>query len=181
MKNYYALPLLLCLGLLMPIAQAGEGHDHGEAPAATAGPASPRFSAVSETFELVGVVNGTHMTLYLDRFSDNSPVKGAKIELEIGGNKIAVEPHGDDEYEATVPNLPATGQLAVSATVIAGNETDLLAGELDLHSNEGASDAHAHSWQEYALWTAVAAIALGAFAWTVRRRKATHSNLGGGV
>lgn len=47
-------------------AQAGEGHDHGEAPAAAAGSALPRFSAGSELFELVGVLNGKQLTLYLD-------------------------------------------------------------------------------------------------------------------
>ena len=38
-------------------AWAGEGHDHGDAPAAMAGPALPRFTAVSELFELVGVLD----------------------------------------------------------------------------------------------------------------------------
>lgn len=180
MKNYYALPVLLWLAL--PLAtQAGEGHDHGEAPAATGGPALPRFSAVSETFELVGVINGTNVTLYLDRTDNNAPVKDAKLELEIGGNKIAVTQHGEGEYEATVSNLPKTGQLPVSATVIAGNETDLLAGELDLHTDSNSTSAHAHSWKEYALWTGIAAVALGALGWAVRRRKASNSNFGGGV
>ena len=35
-----------------------------------AGTALPRFAAVSETFELVGVLDGKQVTLYLDRFAD---------------------------------------------------------------------------------------------------------------
>ena len=41
---------------------AGEGHDHGEAPTASTGPALPRFAATSSTFELIGVLNGHDMT-----------------------------------------------------------------------------------------------------------------------
>ena len=46
---------------------AGEGHDHGEAPTASTGPALPRFAATSSTFELIGVLNGHDLTLWLER------------------------------------------------------------------------------------------------------------------
>ena len=81
------------LALSVTTAWAGEGHDHGDAPVTTGGPALPRFTAVSELFELVGVVNGKQITLYLDRFGDGSPVKDAKLELELGGVKVPVESH----------------------------------------------------------------------------------------
>ena len=80
-------------------AQAGDGHDHGDAAPAATGTALPRFAAVSETFELVGVLDGKQVTLYLDRFADNAPVRGAQIELEIAGAKFKAEAHGDDAYE----------------------------------------------------------------------------------
>ena len=86
MKSTHLLAALslavLLLGTSMS-ATAGEGHDHGDAAPAAAGTALPRFAAVSETFELVGVLDGKQVTLYLDRFADNAPVRGAKIELEI--------------------------------------------------------------------------------------------------
>ena len=88
MKSTPILAVLL-LSVAWP-AWAGEGHDHGDAPAAMVGPALPRFTAVSELFELVGVLDGTHLTLYLDRATDNSPVKDAKLELELGGVKVPV-------------------------------------------------------------------------------------------
>ena len=59
-------------------AIAGDGHDHGDAAPAATGTALPRFAAVSETFELVGVLDGKQVTLYLDRFADNAPVRGAQ-------------------------------------------------------------------------------------------------------
>ena len=52
-------------------AWAGGGHAHGDAPVAAAGSALPRFAAVSELFELVGVIDGRKLTLYLDRSLSN--------------------------------------------------------------------------------------------------------------
>ena len=151
-------------------AWAGEGHDHGEAAPAAVGQALPRFSAVSETFELVGVLSGKQISLYLDRFGDNSPVRGAQIELEIGGAKFKAEKHGDDEYEVVLPEAPKAGVLPVTATVTAGNEADLLAGELDIHDMAHADEAaHTHSWTEYAGWVAGGIAALGLLVWGGRR------------
>jgi hypothetical protein len=83
-------------------ALAGEGHDHGDAAPVATGPALPRFAAVSETFELVGVLNGKQVTLYLDRAADNSAGRGAKIELEIGARSSRRNKH-DDAYEVVLP------------------------------------------------------------------------------
>ncbi len=57
--------LLVAATFLGAPAWAGEGHDHGDAAPAAVGQALPRFSAVSETFELVGVLSGKQITLYL--------------------------------------------------------------------------------------------------------------------
>ena len=132
--------LAAVLAGVTPQALAGEGHDHGDAPAPVAGPMLPRFTAVSELFELVGVVDGKHITLYLDRFADNSPVKDATLELQLDGKAISVETHADGEFEATLPEALKPGVVSITATVIAGQDTDLLAGELDLH--EPAAETH---------------------------------------
>ena len=115
-------------------AWAGEGHDHGDAPTAMAGSALPRFTPASELFELVGVLDGTHLTLWLDHAADNSPVKDAKLELELGGIKIPVEAHGEGEFEATLAKPLAPGEFPVAATVYAGEVTYLLAGYRDIHA-----------------------------------------------
>ncbi|MBK7025272.1 MAG: hypothetical protein IPH41_17930 [Sulfuritalea sp.] len=167
--------------LVIPTALAGEGHDHGEAPAAAGGAAAPRFSAVSETFELVGILNGKQLTLYLDRFADGSPVKGAKLELDLGGTRIAVEPHEEGEFEATLAQELKPGVIAVTATVVAGEETDLLAGELDLHDEAaGVAAIQSHGWQAYGLWAIV--LVVGGFLAIVlyrRMRTARASRIGG--
>ncbi len=173
---------LVAAALVAAPAHAGEGHDHGDTAPATVGQALPRFSAVSETFELVGVLSGRQLTLYLDRFADNSPVRGAQIELEIGGTKFKAEKQGEDEYEVVLPAAPKEGVLPVTATVMAGNEADLLAGELDIHEAAHADDAaHTHSWTEYAGWGAGGLAALALLAWGGRRVVSARSVRTGGA
>lgn len=151
-------------------AWAGEGHDHGEAPATQAGATLPRFVAESDLFELVGVLDGRHLSLWLDRAADNSPVRNAKLELELGGVKVPVTAHGEGEFEATLAQPLAPGEIAVAATVMAGEETDLLAGDLDIHAEtEMAEDDHARGWREVVLWVAVAGATLAGLAWLIRR------------
>ncbi len=163
--------------LAVPLVQADDGHNHGEAPPAAAGPALPRFAAVSEVFELVGVVNGKQLALYLDRYEDNAPVNDAKIELEIGGAKVNVESH-EGAYEATLAEELKPGVVAVTATVVAGGQTDILAGELDLHEQEHAEAAQTPDWQRYVPWAAGAAAALAAAGW-VGRRASRRARVGG--
>ena len=185
MKTHLSLTAL-CLAVVLlgagAPAFAGDGHDHGDAAPVAVGVALPRFAAVSETFELVGVLSGKQITLYLDRFGDNSPVRGAQIELEIGGAKFKAEKQGEDEYEVVLPEAPKEGVLPVTATVTAGNEVDLLAGELDIHEAAHANEAvHTHSWSEYAGWGAGGLAALALLAWGGRRMVSARSVRAGGA
>lgn len=180
-RTLAALALTTCAVLFMSQALAGEGHDHGDAPVATGGPALPRFHAVSEMFELVGIVNGKQITLYLDRFADGSPVKDARLELELGGAKVPVKPHAEGEFEATLTQELKPGMLAVSATVIAGSETDLLAGELDVHDEAAAGSGEpVRDWKAYALRVGMIGAALIVVIALARRlRSARNTRLGG--
>jgi membrane fusion protein, heavy metal efflux system len=195
MANYQSILSSAALaGLLItlnPSAVAGPGHDHGDAPAGAPGTASPRFTAVSETFELVGILNDKQITLYLDRFDTNEPVKNAKIDLEFGGVKVPVQINAQGQYEATLAAAPKPGMIPVAVTITAGKENDLLAGDLDLHeatkpaAGAAGKDAHGHahdekghvhSWKEYlplagGVAAALAVLAL-VFKFFKRRRSA---------
>ncbi|HEU4459942.1 MAG TPA: hypothetical protein VFR90_12540 [Methylibium sp.] len=174
--------LLVAAFFVAPAAWAGEGHDHGDAAPAASGQALPRFSAVSETFELVGVISGKQITLYLDRFADNSPVRDAQIELEMGGAKFKAVKQGDDEYEVVLAEAPKPGVLPVTATVTAGTEADLLAGEFDLHEAAHADEAApTHSWKGYAGWAVAGIAAIVLLAWGSRRVMAARSVRAGGA
>ncbi len=174
--------LLISLATTWPgAAQAGPGHDHdhGAAASAPGGPALPRFAAVSEAFELVGVLDGKLITLYLDRAADNTPVTGAKIELEIAGTKFKAEAH-DDTYDVLLPEVPKPGVLPITATVTAGAEMDLLAGELELPEDAPAGEAaHSHAWTEYAGWAAAALAALAVLVFLGRRVAARRQGQAG--
>jgi len=171
--------LLAALWMVLMPAQAGEGHDHGEAPAAAAGPALPRFSASSELFELVGVLKGRQLTLYLDHAASNAPVKDARLELELGGRKLSPKAHGEGEFEVTLDEAPKPGVTPITATVSTASDSDLLAGELDLHEAAHAEAPHVHSGKEWALWSAGAVAALAALGLIARRLSSGRALRGG--
>lgn len=157
------LATLLCAAALsMPAAlrAAGDGHDHGPEPAA-AGAASPRVEAHSDLFELVGVVDKGEMTVYLDRYATNEPVVGARIEFEAGSIKGVAQPRPDGTYLAKFDALAKPGQLALSFTVTAGADTDILAGELSLGE---AHDPHEDAGRPWARWATYAALTLAVLA-----------------
>ncbi|MDH1054623.1 hypothetical protein [Aquipseudomonas alcaligenes] len=151
---------------------AGDGHDHGEAPAASTGSALPRFVATSATFELVGVLNGHDLTLWLDHAADNSPVEGANLELEVGGVKVEVEQHEAGEFEAELAEEPEEGEIAIKAQVVVDKRTELLSGDLDIHHEEhGDESASGASWSTYAAWGAGGLVLLSLLGWVLRRTR----------
>ena len=93
----------------------------------------PRVAAISEEFELVGVVSGGNLVVYLDRFATNEPVAGATLELESGAVKAvgtaAPEP---GTYALPLGALASPGKHALVFTVAVGNESDLLSGTLEI-------------------------------------------------
>lgn len=110
-------------------AVAHEGHDHDAPPPAAAPAGGPRFTAGTETFELVGALEGRRLVLWLDRADSNAPVVGATIEIDLGGRARVAKPDGD-VYVVELDAPPAPGTLPVAATVVAGADADVLAGEL---------------------------------------------------
>lgn len=176
-KPFFLAVLLAAVSLS---SGAGDGHDHGEAPATVASPSKPRFTATSEDFELVGVVQGTRIALYLDHAADNRPVKDAKLELELGGTNVVVQPHGEGEFEATLARELPPGEVSVTATVFAGTVTDLLAGELDIHADTHAHTTQSAAWQSYGVWSLGGLLALALLVFAVRSRMAHRpARLGG--
>ncbi|MDP2371688.1 hypothetical protein, partial [Rhodoferax sp.] len=158
------------------------GHDHGPASAPGGASALPRFSAESDDFELVGVLNGQQLTLYLDRATDNSPVKDAKLELEIGGAKVAVKARGEGEFEATLAQALKPGVVSVTASVVAGAQSDLLAGDWEIPANT-RTDANPgrQAWKTYGAWGAGGLLTLALLGWGITRARASRLNAIGGA
>lgn len=172
----HLLELLGVLALSLSIAAiAGPGHDHGEgmAPAGTSN-ALPRFAVSSEAYELVGVLDGKRLTLYLDRADTTAPVEGAKLEVEFGGTRLKLDPKGPGEFEAVLETIPSTDTVPIAATIQAGSDADLLAGELVLHAAHPASVTAGRSgWQRGVLWAAAVAMLVVLLAMFLRRARRT--------
>ncbi|MGQ3052260.1 MAG: hypothetical protein ACT6S0_10790 [Roseateles sp.] len=127
----------------------------------------PRVTASSELFELVGVAKGGLLTVYLDGFADNVPVKGARLDLEVGGAKVALKEVADGEFEGSIAQALRPGLTPVTATVTAGAEVDILAGEFDVQA-DGAVAARSPFWKESLGWALAAGAALLALGWIAR-------------
>ncbi len=159
------------LAAMAVTGMASEGHDHGEAAVTAAATSTPRFSAHSDLFELVGIVSKGQMVVYLDRYASNEPVTGARIDFEAGADKGTATPQPDGTYLIKLATLGQSGNTAFSFTVTAGSDTDLLAGDLNI------SDDHAHAdagrpWLRWLGYVLVVVVVLAGAAFLVRRQRA---------
>src|SRR5262249_3717054 len=73
-----------------------EGPNHGTAPLPTGGSFAARGESSSETFELVAVVEGLELVIYLDQFATNEPVSDATVEVETPAGPVAVQKRTGD-------------------------------------------------------------------------------------
>lgn len=102
-------------------ALAHEGHDHSAQPTISA--AAPRLESSSEEFELVGVVRGDRLVVFLDRYASNDPVTDATIEVSAQGGAVRAELQPDGTFLVKVPWLSQPGTVDLVFTVsVGGNE-----------------------------------------------------------
>src|SRR5262249_39686403 len=96
-RNVAALFLVALVSTPSFFARAHEGHDDG-LPAVGATPGVPRLATGSETYELVATLKGERLTIYLDRFEDNSPVTDANITVLVDGQPLTAGAAPDGSY-----------------------------------------------------------------------------------
>lgn len=169
-----ALVSLLSLSpLSITPALAGPGHDHGDAPAAAAGPAVPRFAVTGEHFDLAGRLKGETLVLWLDRAADNAPVTTADIHVEMGAIKTLAKPAAEGTFEVALPGIGKLDQASIAFTVSAGKEADLLTADLVVHApHPEPAGAGTHAHDDWRYWAAGGAALLVVFilAASFRRR-----------
>ena len=91
---------------------------------------------------------------------------------------------GDGEYRAELAAPLAEGSLPVTATVVAGDDSDLLAGALDWHAPTAAPSPGTGGRMRWLAGAAGALAALGAALWAWRGRRAAPqatARVGGAV
>lgn len=181
-----ALAVLTMLALWLQPALAGGDHDHdhehGDEPTtSTTVQALPRFSAMSEDFELVGVLNGQQLTLYLDHAATNEPVREASIALDIGGRVVQASPAPEGTFQATLPQALPEGSTPISATVLVGSTSDLLAGDIAIHDTDHGNEAGAHArpWRKAVAWGLGGLVIVSILALWWRKHAGHTSRVGG--
>ena len=149
--------------LLATPASAHEGHDHG-APEPAAADWAPRASARSRDFDLVAVLAGTELVLWLDRARDNAPLGEAVIEVESGPWKGVATAAADGSQRLPAGPLATPGRHALIFTVQAGEAMDLLPATLSV---PGPAPAAPDAGSGYRSWIAggLAVALLGAVGW----------------
>ena len=161
-------------------SRAGGDHDHGDNHAPSDIPTQPRFATQSELFDLVGVLEGRQLTLYLDQADTNAPIKQARIELDIDGAKLSAEEGSDGLFRVMMPSRPQAELISITATITAGDDMDLLAAELDLHDQAHAAQTHGTSRWRQMLPASIALLALLAGAILLGKRLRTALRRGNG-
>lgn len=129
---------LLCLILFLaglaasPAALPHGGEDHVDAPHPVAANLAPRFEARSEAYEVVGILDGADLVLFLDRADSNAPIAKAVIDVEAGAFKARATAGKSGEFRLPAGPLAKPGKHALTLTVETDDDSDLLAATLDI-------------------------------------------------
>jgi membrane fusion protein, heavy metal efflux system len=116
-------------------AYAHDGHDHGAPPTPISTTIAPRVDASSTLFELIGVLRDGKLTLYLDRFVTNEPVKDAEIEIETSNDAVKATPNPDGTFTLDAAFAAKGEKHDLIFTVSAGGEIDVLTGTLNVSTD----------------------------------------------
>lgn len=79
----------------------------------------------TETYELVALLNGDDLTLYLDDFATNRPVANARLSLDIAGQQVAAKASAPGVYLAHLAKPPGAAAIDITATIQGGLGDDL--------------------------------------------------------
>jgi membrane fusion protein, heavy metal efflux system len=132
MRSIAALTCIAAFLLIPSVSRAHEGHDHDDS-ARAALASSTRVTAQSELYEVVGILKGERLLIYLDRAATNEPVTDAKVRVTIGnGEAIDAEPTENGTYAVSSPRLSGTGSVEVVFAITASSGDDLLVGAMTL-------------------------------------------------
>jgi membrane fusion protein, heavy metal efflux system len=144
-----AIILLVAFAFALPFhARAHEGHiDEPAAAAAQTG--LPRLVTKSESYELVALLDGKQLTIYLDQFADNMPVTDATIDVAIEGETVAAERNADGTYAVTSNLFGRRGLVELVFDIKRPDADDLLIGKL-LLPGDSTKPSGATAWYERA-------------------------------
>lgn len=156
--------VLALFSVLLNAAMAGPGAhgpngEHIDAPSSISDKASmsPRFEVQSESYEIVGSLRKEKLSMLIDRFETNVPVRQATVQVELGQLKAEAKHHDDIgdfsiDDQAILKELWKPGAHALVISIIEDEDSDLI----DVKLTVGVEvDAHNHFEDKYAIAMAV--------------------------
>lgn len=114
----------------------------------------PVVVAESEQFEAVGRLEAEGLVWFIDRAESNAPVLNATLTVEAAGKSVAAvfRPERGDYLIADtgwLQPLRQEGEHPLALTLVAGDDSDLLAGELTVHFQENSGFTAARGWKAW--------------------------------
>ncbi len=178
MKALFAPTVAIAIIAAPAFATAHEGHDHA-APSFSPIPLALRAEDKSDQLELLAVLDGAKLTIYVDRYDTNEPVRDARVEVEGAGIKEVATQAGPGVYTLAAPaSLSVPGKHALTLSVEAREISDLLSVSLNVPAPANAV-ANPTSRDEWAVWGLSGALAIAALAMVaMRQRRNRRSHAG---
>jgi hypothetical protein len=134
-------------------AYAHEGYEHTPATSGAGAASAPRLAVESEVYELVAILKDGRLTIYLDRFEDNTPVPDAKITVMIDGEPVMAESSPDGTYVLTSNLFSGRDSVELIFDIRAPGVDDLLIGRLWLPAPVSGKGGPTSWWGQ--AWSAV--------------------------
>ena len=131
--------LLTLLGSGTLFAHGGEDHSEPH-PEPVAISSLPKIEATSDAFELLGNLNGTALTLYLDDTDTGTPVTGASMEISHDQHVVKASEIRPGQYQADVPWLAGPALYPLVFSIETADLADLLEGKLDTRNTAPQTD-----------------------------------------
>jgi hypothetical protein len=147
-----ALSGLVLWSLATTFVVAHEGHDDAQPPVTATAPRLPRLVTSSETYELVALLEGERLTIYLDRFEDNSPVTDASITVTINDESVAAAAIANGTYLLSSRKFNDRGLVELVFDIKAKEADDLLIGKMTLAGSDlserlpGSASWYGRAW-----------------------------------
>lgn len=123
------------------LSLAHEGHTHTDKVAAPPVKTASRADATSDQFELVAVMRGLELEIFLDAFATNEPVEGAMIEVETPGGPAKAKAVPGQPYRLAAPWLSKPDPVDLIFTVTANGVTDILPVTLNVGDRQAMASA----------------------------------------
>lgn len=168
--------LLLTAIFTLPAWAGGDssdGHSHAAAVPLVTTATAPRAVAATEEFEIVAVLEGKKLVVYVDRFATNAPVAKAKVEVEGAGLKGILSETAPGTYVMDVAAAIAPASYPLTISIEAGDTADLLTATLNIPQPAGGAEGvvPVYGWQQWIAWIVAGLLLLAGGALLVARRR----------